>query len=155
MDANCKTTLNYCGFSGFWLNQTLSCFIESFKQSVTLRLKDQFIQKWHESISQGRKCTKCRIIITKIGFENYLKDLPDLLRKYFIKFRCRNNHLPIEAAGVGSQVLRDMRVCQFSKTDIRDEFHYLLCCINLKINVKIYRYKILYKTFNYLPSRTF
>ena len=41
-----KTTLNYCGFSGFWLNKTLPCSFEAFKQSVKLRLKDQFIQKW-------------------------------------------------------------------------------------------------------------
>ena len=81
MDTNCKTTLNYCGFSGFWLNQTLPCSIEAFKQSVKLRLKDQFIQKWQESISQGGKCTIYRIIKTTFGFENYLNDLPDLLRK--------------------------------------------------------------------------
>ena len=40
-----KTTLKYCGFSGFWLNQTLPCSMEAFKQSVKLRLKDQFIKK--------------------------------------------------------------------------------------------------------------
>ena len=78
-----KTTLNYCGFSVFWLNQTLPCSIEAFKQSVKLRLKDQFIQKWQESISQRGKCTIYRIIKTTFGFENYLNDLPDLLRKYF------------------------------------------------------------------------
>ena len=74
-----KTTLNYCGFSGFWLNQTLPCSIEPFKQSVKLRLNDQFIQKWQESISQGGKCTIYRIIKTRFGFENYSNDLPDLL----------------------------------------------------------------------------
>ena len=31
-----KTTQNYCGFSEFWLNQTLPCSIEAFKQSVKL-----------------------------------------------------------------------------------------------------------------------
>ena len=40
-----KTTLNYWGFSGFWLNQTRPCSMEAFKQSVKLRLKDQLIQK--------------------------------------------------------------------------------------------------------------
>ena len=35
-------------------------------------------------------------------------------------------------AGVRSQVLRDMRVCQFCKTDIGDKFHYLLCCVHFK-----------------------
>ena len=46
-------------------------------------------------------------------------------------FRCQNHRLPIEA-GVRSQVLRDMRVCQFCKTDIGDEFDYLLCCVHFK-----------------------
>ena len=80
-----KTTLNNCGFSGFLVNQTLLCSIEAFEQSVKLRLKDQFIQKWQESIS-----------------------------------------------GVRSQGLCDMRVCQFCKTDIGDEFHHLLCCVHFK-----------------------
>ena len=52
-----KNTLKYCEFSEFWLNQNLPCSIEAFKQSAKLRLKDQFIQKWRESISQGGKGT--------------------------------------------------------------------------------------------------
>ena len=66
-----------------------------------------------------------------------MNDSPDLLRKYFTKFTCRNHRLPIEAVRVRSQVLRDMRVCQFCKTDIHhvhvgDEFHYLLCCVHFE-----------------------
>ena len=33
-----KTTLNYCGCSRFWVNQTLPCSIEAFKLSVKLRI---------------------------------------------------------------------------------------------------------------------
>ena len=55
----------------------------------------------------------------------------NLLKKYFAKFKCRNHRLPIEA-GVRFQVFRDMRVCRFCKTDIGDEFHYLLCCVHFK-----------------------
>ena len=47
------------------------------------RLKYQFIQKWHENISEGGKCTVYRIIKTSFGFENYLNELPDLLSKYY------------------------------------------------------------------------
>ena len=49
-----KTTLNNCGFSGLWLNQSLPCSIEVFKHSVKIRLKDQFIQKWHEIITRRK-----------------------------------------------------------------------------------------------------
>ena len=107
-----KTTLNNCEFSGLWLNQSLPCSIEVFKHSVLIRLKNQFIQKWHEIISQGGKWTVYRINKTSFGFESYIIESPDLLRKYFTKFRCRTHRLPIEA-GVRSQVLRDMRICQF------------------------------------------
>ena len=34
-----KTTLNNCGFSGFWLNQTLPCSIDVFENKIKLRLK--------------------------------------------------------------------------------------------------------------------
>ena len=113
------------------MNQSLPCSTEVFKQSVEIRLRDQFIQTWHETISQGGKCTFYRIIKTSFGFENYLNELPDLLGEYFTKFRCRNHRLPTKA-GARSQVLRDMRMCQFCETDIGDEFHYLLCCPNFK-----------------------
>ena len=102
-------------------------------------MKDQFIQKWHESISQGGKCTVYRIIKTTFGFENYLNTLPQLLRKYFTKFRCRNHRLPIEA-GVRSQVLRDMRLCHLCQKDIGDEYHYLLCCSHFSEERKKYIY---------------
>ena len=89
-----------------WLNQSLPYSIEVLKHSVKIRLKDQFIQKWHEIISQRGKCTVYRIIKTAFGFKSYLNELPDLLKTYFTKFRCRNHRLPIEA-GARSQVLRD------------------------------------------------
>ena len=67
-----KTTLNNCGFSELWLNQSLPCSIKVFKHSVKIRLKYQFIQKWHDIISQGGKCTVYRINKTSFGFESYL-----------------------------------------------------------------------------------
>ena len=96
-----------------------------------------------EPTSQLGKCTVYRIIKTSFGFESYLNELSDLLRKYFTKFRCRNHCLLIEA-GVRSQVLCDMRIWQFCETDMGDKFHYLLCCPNFKeecehfINSKYY-----------------
>ena len=44
-----KTPLNNSGFSRLWLSQSLPCSIEVFKQSVNMKLGDQFIQKWHET----------------------------------------------------------------------------------------------------------
>ena len=67
-----KTTLNNCVFSGLWLNQSLPCSTEVFKQSVKIRIRDQLIQKWQKTISQGGNCTVYRIIRTSFGFEHYL-----------------------------------------------------------------------------------
>ena len=50
-----KTTLNNCGFSGLWLNQSLPCSTEVFKQSVKIRLRDQFIQKMARHYITRRK----------------------------------------------------------------------------------------------------
>ena len=126
-----KKTLNNCGFSGLWLNQSLPCSIEVFKHSVKIRLKDQVIQNGTELYHKEENVQFIVLLKHRLASESYLNELPDLLGKYFTKFRCRNHRLPIEA-GVRLQVLRDMHICQFCETDIDDEFHYLLCCPNFK-----------------------
>ena len=132
----------------FWIlvKSNTYMLLETFKQSVQLRLEDQFIQNGMNQYNKEKHVLYIVSLEQRLDLKKYLNDLPDLLRKYFTKFRCRNQHLPIEA-GVRSQVLRDMRVCKFCKTDIEAEFHYLLCCVNFK--EKIYRCKILYKTLTF------
>ena len=115
MDTNCKNNTELLWVFWILIKSNTSMFYSSI-----------------QTASQAEtECTIYRIIKTTFGLENYLNDLPDLLREYFTEFRCRNHHLPIEA-GVRSQVLRDMRVCQFCKTDIGYEFHYLLCRVHFK-----------------------
>ena len=63
---------------------------------LKLRLKDHFIQKWHESIPESRKYINYRIFKNHFKLEKYLVDLPDKLCKILTKFRCRNHRLPIE-----------------------------------------------------------
>ena len=71
----------------------IALFYRRFKRAVKIRLKDQFIKNgiklYHNAVY--------RIIKTSFCFESYLNELPDLLRKYFTKLRCRNHRLPIEA----------------------------------------------------------
>ena len=91
-----RCTLNDSGFPGIWLAQSLPCSVSTFRNILKLRLKDQFIQKWHESISESRKCINYRIFKNHVKLEKYLVDLHDNLRKILTKFRCRNHRLPIE-----------------------------------------------------------
>ena len=108
-----------------WLHQPFS--VDWLRHNIKIRLRDQLIQKWHEGISQSRKCTNYKIFKNIIGFEKNLIELPEELRKYLTKLRCRIHHLPIEI-GCDENVLRDMRICQHCRKDISDEYHYLLCC---------------------------
>ena len=122
-----RSILNESGFSGIWLSQTMPFSVDCLRHNLKIRLRDQIIQKWQEGISQSRKCTNYRIFKNIFGFDNYLIELPEELRKYLTKFRCRNHRLPIEI-GCHENVLRDMRICQHCRKDIGDNYHYLLCC---------------------------
>ena len=65
-----RCTLNDSGFPGIWLAQYLPCSVSTFRNILKLRLKDQFIQKWHESISESRKCINYRIFKNHFKLEN-------------------------------------------------------------------------------------
>ena len=69
----------------------------------------------------------CKFVFRLILNLKALNELPEELRKYLTKFRCRNHRLPIEI-GCHKNVIRDMRICQHCRKDIGDEYHYLLCC---------------------------
>ena len=49
---------------------------------MNLSLRDQFIQKWYESISESRKCINYRISKNHFKLEKYLVALPDNLAKF-------------------------------------------------------------------------
>ena len=82
-----RCTLNDSGFSGIWLAQSLPCSVSTFRNILKLRWKDQFIQKWHECISENRKCIHFRIFKNHFKLEKYLVDLPDNLRTNFNKIQ--------------------------------------------------------------------
>ena len=129
--------MNDSGFPGIWLAQSLPCSVSTFRNILKLRLKDHFIQKWHESISESRICINYRIFKNHFKLEKYLVDLPDNLRKILTKFRCRNHRLPIER-GCQENIPPDMRLCHYCREDIGDEYHYLLIFRHFKNERKKY-----------------
>ena len=56
-----RSILNDSGFSGIWLFQTIPISVDCLRHNLKIRLIDQFMQKWHEGISQNRICTNYRI----------------------------------------------------------------------------------------------
>ena len=91
-----KYTLNNIGLSGVWDSQSLPASRECFRQSIKVKLRDQFIHQWITEINESGKCIIYRTFKTTFTFENYLISLPRKLKIIFTKFRCRNHRLPIE-----------------------------------------------------------
>ena len=145
-----KDTLNNIGLSGIWNSQSLPASRDCFRQSIKVRLRDQFIHQWITEINESRKCIIYRTFKTTFTFENYLISLPRKLKIIFSKFRCRNHRLPIET-GCRERVLRNTRVCtrcDIAPKDIGDEFHYLFVCDFFKTE----RIELLLKQYHTSPS---
>ena len=145
-----KDTLNNIRLSGIWNSQSLPASRECFRQSIKVRLRDQFIHQWITEINKSRKCIIYRTFKTTFTFENYLISLPRKLEIIFTKFRCRNHRLPIET-GCRERVLRDTRVCtrcDIAPRAIGDEFHYLFVSDFFKTEI----IELLLKQYHTSPS---
>ena len=98
----------------------------SVKMSISRVLFDLHIQEWvqkHDASSKGKFYSSFKKDLT---FQNYLSKLDSKHYLHIIKFRTSNHKLPVET-GRWENVPLDGRKCQlYTKTDIGDEFHYLL-----------------------------
>lgn len=137
---NIKTILQHCGFPGIWDSQDplnpkwLVCTIKQ-------KLIDIYISEWRASVYNDNTY---RLYKDSIMFEDYLKLLNENEYKYIIAFRTRNHKLPIET-GRWRNIARESRKCHLCKSELGDEYHYLLCCKKLKhvreTYIKPYYYK--------------
>ena len=124
-----SNVLNECGFSGVWQTQQIPGSTDWFKQTLRLRLKDQFQQKWHSEVNNSVKCSNYRTFKSKLNLEPYLMQLPTCYKYAMTKFRCRNHSLPIEV-GRSVNLDRDERFCMFcNNRKVGDEFHYIFECV--------------------------
>ena len=124
--------------------------VSFFRQSIKVRLRDQFIHQWITEITESGKCIIYRTFKTTFNFENYSISLPRKLEIIFTKFRCRNHRLPMET-GCRERVLRDTRVCtkcDIAPRDFGDEFPYLFVCDFSKTE----RIELILKKYHTSPS---
>ena len=122
-----EKVLNDCGYSEFWLSQSVPQNM-NLSLLVKQRLRDQFKQSWYNNLFNSPKCLNYRIFKCTHNFEKYLLDLPYDLRKAYCNFRCLNHRLPIEQGRFWG-VERDDRICDICDMQcIGDEFHYLFEC---------------------------
>lgn len=135
-----KNSLINCGLPQIWTSQNIQnpkWLICHVKQ----KLKDLFINEW---FSQCANSSNYRIYKQLFTVESYLSKLSFNEIKLFLSFRTRNHKLPVEV-GRWKKLDFDKRLCTLCKTDVGDEYHYILNCKHFrsfrKIYIKPYYYK--------------
>ena len=91
-------------------------------------LRDQFIQKWSETIEQSHKLVLYKGYKTSFDFEKSLDVLK--ISKFihaFSTFRLSCHNLEIEI-GRHKAIDREHRTCPFGCNSIEDEYHFLMGC---------------------------
>ena len=115
------------GFVFVWESQG----VENEKQFVSLliqRLKDQYLQNWHERVSLSAKLVSYIGFTTMYNLELYLHQITNRkYRRVISKFRISAHDLKIER-GRYSGVDRNDRICKWC----RRTFHFVLICIIYK-----------------------
>lgn len=124
---NIKEILIKCGHINIW--QSHDFLNRSWlKKTVYQKLSDLFINEWFSTINTSRKCINYRLYKEKFEFENYLVQTPYKLLRYMIKFRTRNNKLPVEIGSWNNVEYNDRKCLFCNDNSIGDEYHYLLEC---------------------------
>ena len=104
-----------------------------FKSLVMQRLKDIYLQYWHEQVQTNEVCLNYRIFKTDFTHEKYLLALPYSLRQNLIRFRLSAHKLPIQQQRY-MNIPRHERKCFLCDLDeIGDEYHYLFRCTHQTI----------------------
>ena len=92
------------------------------------REKDIFHQLSFHDIQNSSKMNTYAKLKTKIGLESYLNIINNTDERIQLsKLRLSNHRLNIET-GRHNNVKRDDRYCPFCKTDIENEYHFLIKC---------------------------
>lgn len=96
-----------------------------FKQ----RIRDQFLQQWHDCIDNMPKLDYYKKYKTQFCFEEYLNFVKnDNLRKQLSCFRLCSHSLEIET-GRYMRTDRNNRLCKLCPyKNVESEYHFLLCC---------------------------
>ena len=94
------------------------------------RVLDVFKQSWYNDIANNRVLTLYKNYILSFDFEHYLKVLPNKLRVALSRLRLSSHQLRIETGRYSQNIVdRAQRMCTFcNKSDIEDEYHFVLMC---------------------------
>ena len=121
-----KSLFDNLGFSYIWDNFDRNI---NYFPLIKLRLRDQFIQNWSETIHTMPKLDYYCKIKTVFKFEDYLIDISsNELRKNLTCLRLSSHKLAIET-GRYSGIERQNRICEHCNNNfVESEYHFLLIC---------------------------
>ena len=124
-----KTILDHISMS-YLFNNIANTNTNWFKNTVKLKLKDIYEQKWKETVFSNTICLNYRAMTKYRKLQNYFLNLPSQYMYAFCKFKCANHKMPI-VTGRYSGIPLDDRICTLCNlNEIGDEFHYLFKCIH-------------------------
>ena len=130
-----RAVLKSTGFSNVYLNPSL--FGDDTKKSITKKLKDNFVEKWKESVASNSQCSSYRLFKTDHCIEKYLLILDHSSRISLANFRMRVHNLPItknrfacDKETRSSTIGTECHLCNSALSG--DEDHYLFLCTYFK-----------------------
>ena len=128
---NVKSILRETGRNDLWENQSVNMHT-GVHHCIKNILKDQFIQRWNQQLSNSSKGLNYSLYKSEFSLEEYLNILPRNKYLPLIKYRTANHYLPIETLRWQSIDVSERKCRLCNAQDIGDEFHYLFVCENFK-----------------------
>ena len=124
-----KSLINTNGFGHVWLAQNEVNEINSkwFTQAFKQKLKDQYIQTWHDKVNKSSSGVNYQIFKENFERNIYFSYLSNKNCRLITALRTRNHRFPVEVGSWYKKPLKEC-ICTLCKDDVGDEFHYVLVC---------------------------
>ena len=115
------------------------CLYGDFIPILKTRLRDIYISGWHESVNSSTSLVLFKELKQNFERSSYLRVLNNTkFRNTIAKLRLSSHKLSIET-GRHNKIARNERICQLClKSDIEDEYHFILICPKLEDLRKLY-----------------
>ena len=121
-----KSLLTINRFGNIWINHydlPRKWIHLSFKQTE----KDLYLQSWDSLVNKSSGAANYRIFKNKFGLNKNYHLLNNKQCRILTAFRTRNHRLPVETGRWNNTPLNG-RICNLCRSDIGDEFHFVLKC---------------------------
>ena len=131
-----ESFLKDIGFYHIWVNQNTFSKQRLIK-SIGIKLQEIYLRHWKRTLDENSEvyCSKLRTyknLKHTYDLEKYLLlDVDKLHIKNFLKIRISNSKLMVER-GRHKNLEIDKRLCPMCQIDVETEFHFIMCCPDLK-----------------------